>query len=74
MTSFAFILGVIPLALSAGSGAAARQIMGTAVIGGVAAGSAITIFLIPVTFYVVGRLTRGGKGGGAKEKGGGNRA
>jgi hydrophobic/amphiphilic exporter-1 (mainly G- bacteria), HAE1 family len=74
MTSFAFILGVIPLALSAGSGAAARQIMGTAVIGGVAAGSAITIFLIPVTFYVVGRLTRGGKGGGAKEKGGEDRA
>jgi HAE1 family hydrophobic/amphiphilic exporter-1 len=74
MTSFAFILGVIPLALSTGSGAAARQTMGTAVIGGVAAGSAITIFLIPVTFYVVGRLTRGGKVDGAKEKGGEDRA
>ena len=59
MTSFAFILGVVPLALSTGSGAVARQIMGTAVIGGVAAGSVITIFLIPVTFYIVGRITEG---------------
>ena len=59
MTSFAFILGVVPLALSTGSGAVARQIMGTAVIGGVAAGSVITIFLIPVTFYIVGKITGG---------------
>jgi HAE1 family hydrophobic/amphiphilic exporter-1 len=56
MTSFAFILGVVPLALSTGSGAIARQIMGTAVMGGVAAGSLITLLLIPVTFYIVGRV------------------
>ena len=62
MTSFAFILGVLPLALSTGAGAVARQIMGTAVMGGVAAASVITIFLIPVTFYVVGKITGGSRG------------
>ena len=56
MTSFAFLLGTLPLALSSGSGAVARQIMGTAVMGGTAAASLIAIFLIPVTFYVVVRL------------------
>jgi HAE1 family hydrophobic/amphiphilic exporter-1 len=61
MTSFAFILGVIPLAFSTGSGAVARQIMGTAVMGGTTAASVIAIFLIPVTFYVVERLSRRGK-------------
>jgi HAE1 family hydrophobic/amphiphilic exporter-1 len=62
MTSFAFILGVLPLALSTGAGAIARQIMGTAVLGGTIAASAIAIFLIPVTFYLVARLARrGGK-------------
>ena len=53
MTSFAFILGCIPLALASGSGAIARKVMGTAVIGGMAAATVIAIFLIPVTFYVV---------------------
>ena len=54
MTSFAFLLGVLPLALSTGAGSGAHRTMGTAVIGGTAAASAIAIFLIPVTFYVVG--------------------
>jgi HAE1 family hydrophobic/amphiphilic exporter-1 len=57
MTSFAFLLGVLPLAFSSGAGAVARQIMGTAVMGGTTAASVIAIFLIPVTFYVVGRLS-----------------
>ena len=56
MTSFAFILGCIPLALASGSGAIARKVMGTAVIGGMAAATVIAIFLIPVTFYVVEKL------------------
>ena len=70
MTSFAFLLGVLPLAFSSGAGAAARQIMGTAVMGGTAAASVIAVFLIPVTFYVVGKVTarRGGKNSG-KEPG-----
>ncbi len=68
MTSLAFILGVVPLALSTGSGAVARQNMGTAVMGGVAAGSIITLFLIPVTFYLVGRtVRRRGKSATGKE-------
>ena len=53
MTSFAFILGCLPLWFAQGSGSVARQIMGTAVIGGMFAASALAIFLIPVTFYVI---------------------
>ena len=53
MTSFAFILGCVPLWLASGSGAVARKVMGTAVIGGMLAASVLAIFLIPVTFYVV---------------------
>jgi len=73
MTSFAFLLGVLPLAFSSGAGAVARQTMGTAVMGGTLAASVIAIFLIPVTFYVVGRVTEvrrrrnGGRSGGVKE-------
>jgi HAE1 family hydrophobic/amphiphilic exporter-1 len=61
MTSFAFLLGVLPLAFSKGAGAVARQTMGTAVMGGTTAASVIAIFLIPVTFYVVGKLSGRGK-------------
>jgi HAE1 family hydrophobic/amphiphilic exporter-1 len=57
MTSFAFLLGVLPLAFSSGAGAIARRVMGTAVMGGTAAASVIAVFLIPVTFYVVGWIT-----------------
>jgi hydrophobic/amphiphilic exporter-1 (mainly G- bacteria), HAE1 family len=53
MTSLAFIFGCIPLWLASGSGAVARRVMGTAVIGGMLAASALAIFLIPVTFYVI---------------------
>ena len=70
MTSFAFLLGVLPLAFSSGAGAVARQIMGTAVMGGTTAASVIAIFLIPVTFYVVQKLFLGKKEGQAKEVGG----
>ena len=61
MTSFAFILGCVPLAIATGSGSIARQVMGTGVIGGMLAASFIAIFLIPVTFYVVERLAHRGK-------------
>jgi len=57
MTSFAFILGCLPLATASGAGALSRQVMGTAVIGGMLAASAIAIFLIPVTFYVVEKFS-----------------
>ena len=53
MTSFAFILGVVPLWTASGAGAVARQIMGTAVIGGMLAASLIGIFFIPTIFCLV---------------------
>jgi HAE1 family hydrophobic/amphiphilic exporter-1 len=64
MTSFAFILGCVPLALASGAGAISRRVMGMTVIGGMLAASFIAIFLIPVTFYVMEKLVqREGKGG-----------
>ena len=57
MTSFAFIFGCVPLWFASGSGAVSRRIMGTTVIGGMIAASAIAIFLIPVTFYVIERIS-----------------
>jgi len=53
MTSLAFIFGLLPLWFASGSGAVARRILGSTVIGGMIAASAIAIFLIPVMFYVV---------------------
>jgi HAE1 family hydrophobic/amphiphilic exporter-1 len=58
MTSFAFILGCVPLWRAAGAGAISRQVMGTAVIGGMLASSAIAIFVIPALFCVVEKLSR----------------
>jgi len=63
MTSFAFILGVAPLAVSSGAGARGRQIMGTIVAGGTTAASVLAIFLIPAAFYVVTRWSMGKKDG-----------
>ncbi|HLV95243.1 MAG TPA: multidrug efflux RND transporter permease subunit [Candidatus Acidoferrales bacterium] len=57
MTSLAFILGVSPLWFASGAGSVARQIMGTTVIGGMLAASAIAIFFIPAIFYVVERIS-----------------
>jgi hydrophobe/amphiphile efflux-1 (HAE1) family protein len=53
MTSFAFILGCVPLATASGAGALSRQVMGYVVIGGMMAASFVAIFLIPVLFYLV---------------------
>jgi HAE1 family hydrophobic/amphiphilic exporter-1 len=55
MTSFAFLLGCLPLAFAAGAGAVARRIMGSCIIGGTLAASLIAVFLIPVMFYIVER-------------------
>jgi HAE1 family hydrophobic/amphiphilic exporter-1 len=64
MTSFAFILGCVPLAIASGSGAASRKVMGTAVIGGMVTATCIAIFIIPATFYLVEKLAhRKAKGG-----------
>jgi len=59
MTSFAFILGCVPLWFASGSGASARQILGTVVIVGMLADTFIASFLIPASFYVVEKLSHG---------------
>jgi HAE1 family hydrophobic/amphiphilic exporter-1 len=59
MTSFAFIFGCLPLWFASGSGAVARRVLGSTVIGGMIAASGIAIFLIPVTFYVIERWFAG---------------
>jgi HAE1 family hydrophobic/amphiphilic exporter-1 len=61
MTSFAFILGCVPLVMASGSGSIARKVMGAAVIGGMTAATFIAIFLIPVTFFVVTKFSDRGK-------------
>ncbi len=57
MTSFAFILGCVPLWTASGAGSVARQIMGTTVIGGMLTVSVLGIFLIPACFYLVEKLS-----------------
>ena len=61
MTSFAFILGCVPLAVASGAGSIARRVMGTGVIGGMLTATCIAIFLIPMMFYVIERLASRGK-------------
>jgi HAE1 family hydrophobic/amphiphilic exporter-1 len=55
MTAFAFILGVLPLALSSGAGAHARVILGFTVLGGMLAASVLAIVVIPVCYFLVER-------------------
>ncbi len=59
MTSFAFILGVLPLAISTGAGANSRHAIGTGVIGGMLAATFLAIFLVPVFFVVVRKIFPG---------------
>jgi len=61
MTSFAFILGCLPLWTASGAGSVARQIMGTAVIGGMLAASSVDILLVPAIFYLVEKWSGAGK-------------
>jgi HAE1 family hydrophobic/amphiphilic exporter-1 len=60
MTSFAFILGCVPLWTATGAGSVARQIMGTTVIGGMLAASIIGIFFVPAIFYMVEKWSGAG--------------
>jgi len=62
MTAFAFILGCVPLWTASGSGAVSREVLGTTVIGGMLFASLLAIFLIPVMFYVVEKLSHRLKG------------
>jgi multidrug efflux pump len=59
MTSFAFIFGVLPLALATGPGANSRIAIGTSVIGGMLTATLLAIFYIPMFYVLVRRGTRG---------------
>ena len=59
MTSFAFILGVMPLAIATGAGAGARNSVGTAVAGGMLASTFLSIFFIPVLYVIIRTLAPG---------------
>lgn len=61
MTSFAFIFGVLPLVLATGAGAVARKTIGVTVLGGMIAASSLAVFIVPVLFVVIVRLTYGKK-------------
>jgi multidrug efflux pump len=61
MTSFAFILGVVPLAIATGASANSRHSIGTGVIGGMLCATAIAIFFVPMFFLVLEKLGARGK-------------
>ncbi|WP_111323199.1 efflux RND transporter permease subunit [Algoriphagus chordae] len=61
MTSLAFILGVVPLAISNGAGAVARQTIGFTVIGGMLAATFLAIFFVPVLYVVITKIAYGKK-------------
>ncbi|MGF7207058.1 HAE1 family hydrophobic/amphiphilic exporter-1 [Skermanella aerolata] len=65
MTSFAFILGLLPLVIATGPGAASRRAVGTAVFGGMIAAATLGIFLIPMLYVIFQRM---------RERVGGNRS
>jgi HAE1 family hydrophobic/amphiphilic exporter-1 len=59
MTSFAFILGVLPLALATGAGAGARTSVGTTVVGGMLASTVLSVFFIPVLYVAIRTIAPG---------------
>ncbi len=59
MTSLAFILGVLPLVFASGAGAVARQTIGITVLGGMLAASTLAIFIVPVLFVLITKLSYG---------------
>jgi multidrug efflux pump len=56
MTSFAFIFGVLPLAIATGASSAARRSLGTAVFGGMITATLLAIFIVPVLFFLIESL------------------
>jgi HAE1 family hydrophobic/amphiphilic exporter-1 len=68
MTAFAFILGVVPLMIATGAGAASRQSIGTTVFGGMVAATILTLIFVPVFYATIEQLReRGSKRGGKRE-------
>jgi HAE1 family hydrophobic/amphiphilic exporter-1/multidrug efflux pump len=70
MTSFAFILGVVPMLVAKGAGAASRHALGTAVFGGMIAATILGVYFVPALYCGIQRLvSRGGAQDAAKEAG-----
>lgn len=63
MTSMAFILGVLPLVIATGAGAASRRSIGTGVLGGMLAATFLAIFFVPLFFVLIGKLSHKVTGG-----------
>jgi multidrug efflux pump len=61
LTSMAFTLGVLPLALSTGAGSASQRVIGTGVIGGILTGTTLAVVFVPIFFVVVRGLFKGSK-------------
>ena len=59
MTSLAFILGVLPLAIASGAGSASQRAIGTGVMGGMITATVLAVFLVPVFFVVVRKIFKG---------------
>ena len=74
MTSIAFILGVLPLVIATGAGAASRQSIGTGVFGGMLAATFLAIFFVPLFFVLVRKLSRRGASQGPVDGTGEERA
>ena len=60
MTSFAFILGVLPLAIASGAGSASQRAIGTGVMGGMVTATVLAVFFVPVFYVVVRKIFPGG--------------
>jgi HAE1 family hydrophobic/amphiphilic exporter-1/multidrug efflux pump len=65
MTSMAFILGVVPLVIASGAGAASRHSIGTGVLGGMLAATFLAVFFVPLFFVLVRKFSHRGRTGGA---------
>ena len=61
MTSLAFTLGVLPLAIATGAGSASQRAIGTGVIGGILTGTTLAVLFVPIFFVVVRGLFKGSK-------------
>jgi multidrug efflux pump len=59
MTSFAFILGVLPLVLASGAGSASQRAIGTGVMSGMITATVLAVFLVPVFFVVIRTMFKG---------------
>ncbi|MEW5857038.1 MAG: efflux RND transporter permease subunit [Cyanobacteriota bacterium] len=72
MTAFSTLLGIFPLTIATGAGAASRQSLGTAVFGGMLIATFLSLFVVPILYIVIGtmrdRLKGGGKKSGGKSK------